>query len=218
VILLSQWYEPKSPARRAELARVREANEGSGLFSRTIYVDGEVKRWTYGDFLTLAAAEAPGETIALANTDIEFNDTIQLLDPCPPNRIYALTRWESPSSPRMIGHFANERFFSGTQDVWVFQAGGVPAHSDSIPLGHVGCENAFLGSMVNAGCEVFNPALDVRTMHIHAEPPGDDRPAVQGFFAYPELTTLIGTGLVFGHPWPALGPDIKAMIVQTWQP
>jgi hypothetical protein len=220
VILLSQWYEPESPSRRAELLRVRESNENSGLFSRAIYVDGEAKRWTYGEFLEFAAKEAPGETVALANTDIEFNETIHLLDSCPPKRVFALTRWESPSSPRMLGHFAGERFFSGSQDVWVFQAGGVPVPpaSASIPLGHVGCENAFLGSMGHAGCEIFNPAIDVRVMHIHADPPEEDRPSVQGWFAYPELTALIGTGLVLCHFWPGSGSEIEARIVQTWQP
>lgn len=221
MILLSQWYEPESSHRRDELGRVREANQAGGLFSRSIYVDGESRRWTYGELLSLAATEAPGEIVALANTDIEFNDTIRLLESgCIPNRLFALTRWESPSSPRMTGHLASERFFSGSQDVWVFVAGRVPVPEGtfSISLGHVGCENAFLGCMVHAGCEVFNPALDVSTFHVHAEPPPDDRPSVQGWFAYPELTTLIGTGLVFGHFWPAPGSETKAMIVPTWQP
>jgi hypothetical protein len=54
MILLSQWYEPGDSHRRSELAEVREANESSGLFEQCVYVDGDKKRWTYGDFVDLA--------------------------------------------------------------------------------------------------------------------------------------------------------------------
>lgn len=217
MILISQWYEPSCSARRSELVRTREANEMGRLFSRSIYLDGSAKRWTYGELLTLAAAEAPGETVVVANTDIEFNETIQLLEGCPKDRVFALTRWESPSSPRMIGHSADERFFSGSQDSWVFLGGGVPIppESSKIHLGHIGCENAFVGALYNSGCEIFNPAIDVRTMHIHKDPPEEGRPSVSGFYAYPELTTLIGTGLILGHLWPSSN---VAKVEQTWQP
>jgi hypothetical protein len=222
MILLSQWYEPGDSHRRSELAEVREANESSGLFEQCVYVDGDKKRWTYGDFVDLASQSLAGQVCVLANSDIKFDATIKSIEgSCKPMRLFALTRWDSPVSPRMLGHMAGERFFSGTQDTWVFVGGkvGRPQRLSDIPLGYVGCENAFLGEMVRGGCEVFNPAIDIRKWHVHREPPPENRPSLDGWFVYPELTTSISAGEVLAHFWPAEpGAAIEAKVFPTWRP
>jgi hypothetical protein len=222
MILLSQWYKPRESQRRSELAEVREANESSGLFEQCVYVDGEKKRWTYGDFVDLAAQSLAGQVCVLANSDIKFDATIRSIEgSCKPMRLFALTRWESPASPHMVGHMVGDRFFSGTQDTWVFVGGtvGRPERLSKIPLGYVGCENAFLGEMVMGGCEVFNPAIDVRTWHVHREPPPGSRQTVKGWFVYPELTASVSTGEVLAHFWPPDQADnVEAKVFSTWRP
>ena len=221
MILLSQWYSTESSKRNDELLRVRDANENGGLFERCLYVDGESRRWTYGDFLDLAADSFPGEVIVLANTDIEFDETINLASSvAKPNRVTALTRWDSPSSPRMLGHAsACGRFFSGTQDTWLFVGGQLrnPPRLKSVPLGVVGCDQVCVAEWAFAGCEVFNPAIDVRTWHIHADPPASGREQVLGVYGYPELTTLIGSGLVAHHPWPSEDGKISLEVMNSCQ-
>jgi hypothetical protein len=221
VILLSQWYTAGSPGRTEELLRVRDANEGGGLFERCVYVDGDARRWTYGDFLDLASESFPGEVVAVANTDIEFDETIGLAaKACTPNRVLALTRWETPASPRMMGHAtADGRFFSGSQDTWMFIAGRLanPPRLREVPLGVVACDQVSVAEWTRAGVEVFNPAIDVRTWHIHRDPPPEDREQVFGVYAYPELTTLIGTGLVVWHHWPSEDGRITLEATQTWR-
>lgn len=218
MILLSQWY---ASGRDPELLLVRRANEQSGLFSKCVYVDGSERRWTYGDFLELAARDFSGEVIVLANTDIEFDETIKKAeDAALPNRVLALTRWESPASPRMLGHLLGDHFFSGTQDSWVFVGNQVanPERLRQVPLGVVGCDQVAVAQWAAAGCEVFDPAMEVRTWHRHSEPPPDDRPSVTGVYGYPELTTLVGTGLVAWHPWPSQDGRISLEVTKTWQP
>ena len=221
MILLSQWYSPANGVRLKELADVREANIASGLFSECVYVDGETKQWTYGGLLDFAAKSFSGQVCVLANTDILFDRTIlQAESLCEERRVLALTRWESAASPRMLGHLAGERFFSGSQDVWVFTAGRLPATDaiHRISLGTCGCENAFLGELVKAGCGVFNPAIDIRTRHVHSVEPSTHGGSVRGYYAYPELTTIEGAGCVMAHDWPpADSGGMRAEIFQTWQ-
>lgn len=203
MILLSQWYEPKDKDRLAELKRARDANESSAIFSECRYIHSRDRQMTYGDFFDYAAEHFEGEVCVLANTDIEFGDTIASMPSiCAPMRIIALTRWETPASPRMLGHVVAERFFSGTQDSWGFIGGGVPRLEESIPLGAVGCDQAVLGWAVSHGCQVFDPALDIKTWHVHKSTSRPDRPSANGRYAYPELTGLIGTGLCLCHWWP----------------
>lgn len=220
MILLSQWYEPIDESRLAELRRARDANESSGLFDDVIYIaDPDGRRLTFGDFLGLAARNYSGMPCVIANTDIEFDDTIlPLKEICRKNRVIAITRWETPASPRMIGHIVGDRLFSGSQDSWGIVGGGLPELSENIPLGSVGCENAFLGWAVDSGCEVFDPAIDVRTWHVHASEVRAHGEPVTGRYAYPELTGLIGTGLAMCHDWPTKDGQYKfdkMEVVQT---
>jgi len=203
MILLSQWYEPKDKDRLSELKRARDSNESSGLFSGVVYVDGTSKRWTFADFFSLASQDFYGQPCVLANADIEFDDTIGILsESFRPKRIFALTKWDSPKSPAMLGHFIDGLFFSGTQDTWCFLGGHMPDSPPQIELGVVGCDQALLGWAVLGGCEVFDPAIDVRTWHAHDSQDRPQRNGASGLYAYPELTTIISSGLVATHPWP----------------
>jgi len=211
LILLSQWYEP-SGKRLDEVRKARKENESSGLFEEVIYLDGTQKKWTYGEFFDFAAEKFPGRPCVLGNSDIVYDSSILGLgDSCQANRLFALTRWENRTSPNMPGHYfgADEksgvyRFFSGTQDTWVFLGGGLPRLEINVPLGTPTCDQIICGWAARNGCEVFNPAMSVRTWHIHAESsrPNSDL-AIHGWYGYPELTTGEVTGTVVGHEWPA---------------
>jgi len=210
MILLSQWYEPKEPARLAELKSARAANESSGIFDEVVYLDGTSKILSYADFFVEAERRFRGQPCVVANTDIAFDETAMIIpEICRDGRIIALTAWDTPASPKMLGHALAElaRFFSGTQDSWAFIAGGLDGLDSDIPLNTVGCENLLLGRAVRAGFEVFDPAMDVKTWHHHESLirnhgevflPADQ----ENYYAYPELTTLIGTGLAAAHRMP----------------
>jgi hypothetical protein len=103
----------------------------------------------------------------------------------------------------MIGQYKNERFYSGSQDVWAFLGGELVGIGDRIPLGYIGCDNAIAGEAMKAGYDVVNPALSIRAWHNHKSTGrGEGEMSVIGTYAYPELTTMAVTGQVVHHEWP----------------
>jgi hypothetical protein len=201
VILVVQSYETGQPERDGEIARCIEGN--SRIFDRVIALDGNSTRWTFGELASICRNQAsPGDVCVVANSDILFDETIELaegvLDRCD---LISLTRWESPSGPRMIGHVIDDLLFSGSQDSWIFRAGGLPEVELSIPLGDVGCDQVIAGWAVSQGLRVSDPALSIRTWHHHADRSRADRPILGGRYGYPELTTTHLTGRVFCHDW-----------------
>lgn len=218
MILICQWYTPSDRRRLTELETARRQNESSGLFSRCLYLDGDSRRWDYGELFEMAASQFRGQVCVVANTDITFDSTAKALpELCRPGRLIALTRWETPHSPRMLGHFADERFFSGTQDAWVFAGGMIKPIAAGVQLGVVGCDNRIVGDAVLRGVEVVNPSLTVRTRHLHADTHRRDRPSVYGKYGYPELCTADSSGDVMCHDWfPSMRmSDVKAEVVHT---
>lgn len=207
MILISQWFE------RAGHDECREANEK--IFDECHYLDGVQKRWTYGEMVWVAKSKFPDKVCVIANTDIKFDETIRYLEDIPEKQMVALTRWDHESAPRMLGHSFAERFFSGTQDSWTFRATPI-VPQPGILLGRIGCENAFLGECMRSGMGIFNPALDVKTWHVHPEGAGEEHTGgVSGVYVYPELTTLNSTSAVLYHDWPS--SNFSARIRTTWE-
>lgn len=202
MILVSQWYDPGSDKRRKELKWCRSLNESSSLFDSVEYVDGQSRRWTFGELVTHCAEKYHGKPCVIANTDIVMDQAFGLRWFCKENRLVALTRWESHSGPRFVGHQHEDRFYSGSQDAWAFIAGSLPAVDVEIPMGVVSCDNAIVGWAVRSGVEVINPAMSVKTLHVHADKWRPERHMILGYYGYPELTTASTTGAVLCHQWP----------------
>lgn len=208
MILVSQTYDAGSEERNAEIRGCAEFNSKSGVFESVEYLDGASRRLSFTDLVKHCEKRHRGRWCVVANSDIEFPTSANVLDHLKEERLLVtLTRWESQRGPRFIGHSHGDRLFSGSQDSWAFLAGGVPVPEQDIPLGIVGCDQLIAGWAVEAGIEVINPALSIRTYHRHATPPTGNRPSLGGFFAYPELTTLWTTGDVLAHHWPALSGE-----------
>jgi hypothetical protein len=171
MILVQQRYESPNAERQAELDHCREINAGLKAFADVVLVDGAAKRWTFGDFFRLAAEQHPGEICVLANSDIAFDDSIALAAPlAEQGMLVTLSRWDNASSPSMEGRVAGEgwHFFSHSQDVWVFRAGGLPRLNADFQLGIPQCESRLAYEAAAAGVIVVNPALSIRCSHHHA--------------------------------------------------
>jgi hypothetical protein len=206
MILVSQSYVADTEDRNRELQACRENNENSGVFSRVEYLDGTRQRLTFNELVEHCNRKYRGTLCVVANSDITFGSSVySLVGLKKPNRLIALTRWETVSSPRFLGWMRDESFYSGSQDSWAFVAGEIPKLSAEIPLGIVGCDSVIAGWGVLSGMELINPCLTIRTMHVHAKPVerSESDPALGGFFGYPEATTLNTTGRVLCHHWPS---------------
>lgn len=203
MILMIEHYEPTDPARAAELAATLEANQKCQAFKEIVAIK-RPHRLTFGHAFRMAATQYAGQVCVLANADIEFDSSAHLILAVAREKVLiALTRWESDAAPRMIGQLKDDRFYSGSQDAWAWIGGGLVGIGDNIPLGYIGCDNAIAGYAMNAGYDVVNPSLSIKTRHNHAGTGrGPDEMSVVGTYAYPELTTLHVTKRLVFHAWP----------------
>jgi hypothetical protein len=204
MILVSQSYTASSEHRNQELQRVRLHNETSGLFDRVEYLDAGDRTISFSELHEYCVSKHRGRWCVIANSDITFNATAYMLKGLKKaGRLVALTRWDSYYGPRFIGQQHEDKFFSGSQDSWAFLAGSLPPLTIDIPLAVMGCDQVIVGWACEGGVEVINPALSIKTTHVHAiDDRPADRPALVGFFGYPHLTTMHTSGDVLCHEWP----------------
>ena len=197
MILIQQRYASSHRERQAELDRVREINSGIAAFETVHLVDGAAKRWTFADLFLEAAERFAGRVSVLANSDIAFEESIGLAGPLAERgMLVALSRWDDVAAPSMEGRVAGEQwhFFSHSQDVWVFTAGGLPAFDADLQLGLPQCESRLAYAAAAAGVVVVNPALSIRTTHHHASAVRSWRKqeGYRGALLFPRLTTIEG--------------------------
>jgi len=204
VILVSQSYTASSEHRNQELQRVRLHNETSGMFDRVEYLEAGDRPISFSELHEHCLSKYRGKWCVIANSDITFNATAYMIKGLKrENRLVALTRWEEHCGPRFIGYTNEGRFYSGSQDSWAFLSGSLPALSFDIPLAVVACDQVIAGWACLNKVEVINPALSIKTTHVHAtDDRPSDRPCANGFFGYPHMTTMNTTGDVMCHEWP----------------
>lgn len=130
-----------------------------------------INRPTFGD-LFQAAQESKDDTVTvIANSDIVFDRTSERLRHLPKSHAIALTRW---NVHRFTGTNTNLADCSlqpdpfGSQDVWAIR-GSIPLALTAIPFapGVIGCDLALGARLIEAGYELFNPALTIKSYHVH---------------------------------------------------
>ena len=208
MILMIEHYAPTDESRARELAATLEANKNCQAFQEIFVMQGP-SRLTFGRAFRVAAEQYSGKVCVLANADIQFDASAHLIRAVVGEKVLVtLTRWETDASPRMVGQGKDERFYSGSQDAWAWIGGELVGVGEAIPLGYIGCDNAIAGEAMNAGYDVVNPSLSIKTRHNHASTGrGPDELSVTGTYAYPEMTTLFVTNRMAFHKWPLEQPD-----------
>lgn len=195
MILLQQSYRSPHAERQAELDHVRRVNAAVREFAAVEEVDGVARRWTFADLFRLAAERFPGRVCVVANSDIAFDESIAAAVPlADAGRLVALSRWDDWAAPSMEGRVvgAGWRFFSHSQDAWIFRAGGLPVFEADFQLGVPQCESRLAYEAAAAGVVVVNPALSVRARHHHASAVRSWRrkDGYRGHLLFPRLTTV----------------------------
>jgi hypothetical protein len=188
--LFSSYYQVSDPERQAEIDFCRKANNGNKFIDAIYYF--EAGRPTYADFFSWMR-EFPNDINILANSDIYFDETLELVKSIDVRTCYALTRWEEREEgivPFEKGHTHNGAKAKQSQDVWVFL--GEPRIKDgNFCLGQPGCDNKIAYLIRLNGYQVTNPSLSIRAIHRHKE---DARtynlPRLGGPFFWPIQTEL----------------------------
>ena len=182
--LFINYFDHSNSKRKKEIEFCLKKNEENEHIKRVVIVNRN-ERCTYGNFFDAMFAY-PNEVNIIANSDIYFDDTIQLARTIEYNQCYALTRWELvngkvidfrsrhgvPSPPRW------------SQDVWIFK-GSINSSefhtvvatnlnnnkSEVIPfsLGIPGCDNKIAAMLKEKGMQVINPSLSIRAIHVHED-------------------------------------------------
>jgi hypothetical protein len=122
------------------------------------------RRPRYKDFFDwINEVAAPTDFSIIANTDICFDESLQLLPRmlADSRLVLALSRWDVSADQRV------EIFDRGdSQDSWIFR-GPVGAVGGDFPLGVYDCDNKIAWELQQAGYRVLNPAFGLRSYHHH---------------------------------------------------
>jgi FkbM family methyltransferase len=144
----------------AEDVDCRALVERSGTGSKMCWIE-HGRRIAFSDLFDYANAILAGRVVAVANADIFFDATLELVARYELHRtLLCLSRWEElPDGP---AHFAR----ADSQDAWIFRA-PVPRFSCDWHLGIPGCENRLAFEASRAGLRLVNPSRSIRARHLH---------------------------------------------------
>ena len=191
-ILIQQFYKAPQASRARELEKCFKKNLDNPLIQK-IYMFGESKdllmpkhpnakeklvfiykkeRLTYANCIQLIRTKiGSGYIVGFANTDIYFDETLeQLWSVNLTDVLFALLRWDEQPNGKceLFGPRAD------SQDTWIIDSDSVlerPASAWSngfdIPFGKAGCDNAILVEFLRQKFKIINPALSLRTIHVH---------------------------------------------------
>jgi len=124
-------------------------------------------RTSYSDFFELTK-EYPNDINVLANSDIYFDESIDLCRNMRATDIYAISRWGFRKDGELYldANSKHRDKLSRSQDVWVCK--GVPLRVfGDIDMGVDGCDNRIAHEIASAGYRVMNPCMDIKCYHKH---------------------------------------------------
>jgi hypothetical protein len=184
IYLIQQYYVP-SKAKRAEEMDLALKNNIECPYIDKIILLNESKlkipicdkvrqtvighRLTYLDVLSYIKSQVPNETIVVfSNSDIYMDETLRLLYSVDlQKKFLALLRYEitEKAEPKLFGPRPD------SQDTWIVWSTSIDFPLDpedfNFTFGTPGCDNAITTAMLRKKFTVVNPALSIRTYHLH---------------------------------------------------
>ena len=113
----------------------------------------------------------PATIVVFANTDIYLDETWRSMWSVDLNDVFVgLLRWEEPADGNSQAKMFGPR--SDSQDTWALYSNSVFSRiwdlkALDIPFGKSGCDNAILVEFLRQKFKIVNPALSLRTLHVH---------------------------------------------------
>lgn len=168
--IFQNFYVDPNPQRQVEIETCRTINAALVLSSCPISYRELNERLTFNQIFNLMS-DYPNHLNIVANSDIILRErdlghvvTTFNRHPKKERLCFALTRWDLQPDNASI-EFMNR---ADSQDTWIFY-GAVPQveGADFFVGGVAGCDNKIAYLLERAGYEVYNPSIDVRTIHVH---------------------------------------------------
>jgi len=122
------------------------------------------KKPTYANYFKLINFTGENSINIIANSDIIFDETLQLTNQLKENDCWALSRWEINNDG---GNGDIIQSNGDSQDSWIFKGQIKPIEYCDFPLAMLGCDNRIAYEIQKAGYDITNPCLSVKTWHLH---------------------------------------------------
>lgn len=165
--LFVNHYNCGDQVRQKEIDYCLDLNRNSGVFNEVINFDGRI---TYNNFFE-ETANYPDDINILANTDIYFNKTINLVREMKDDDCYCITRWEEGKEGivRFKDHhgFNNDAKEKFSQDIWIIKGKAHGVHG-AFHLGVPGCDNR-IAYELSKYYKISNPCDTIQCIHKHAD-------------------------------------------------
>jgi len=186
VYLIQQYFKSPEKKRQQEINYVLEQNCKCDLIDKIILLNEEnfslpinnqkieqvviKKRLTYLDVLSYIKDHVPKETyVVFSNTDIYLDSTLCAIYSLQMEKKFiSLLRYDitKDKAPTLFGPRPD------SQDTWILWSSSVdftPTEEQfGFPFGISGCDNAINVAMLREKFTVVNPALTIKTYHVHA--------------------------------------------------
>ena len=187
---VTQYYKAKNYSRRVEIDTCLEKNIGCDIIDKIVLLNETVcapnstkveeevigKRLTYADVIRWIYEKAPRDIlVSFANADIFLDApswrSVWSTDMETLPKFLALLRWDVASAEKT----QDAKLFgprADSQDTWVISSNAVKAvtwdyAALEFPFGQGGCDNAITTEIFKKKFMVANPALTLKTYHLH---------------------------------------------------
>ena len=176
--LFIEYYQDSCPLRQAEIDECISNNiKNEFIHKIIIFCEFDISRFSdkkivhipFTERLTYEAffketANYPNDTNILSNTDIFFDETIQLAGKIKENECYALLRYnvQADGSLYLMGGGSRD-----SQDCWIFKGTVKTVKDCNFTLGVAGCDNRIAFLIHEAGYEITNTCHSIKAYHLH---------------------------------------------------
>jgi len=184
-LLISLWDHP-DPRRMEELITCLRRNIANpNIYRIHVFYESKTGAWndvlidekisvilikeypTYKMFIDHANRYLRGKIVAIANADIFFDGSLDLLRGYDmAGKCLALTRYNEAPYKSWRGSIWERN--CGSQDAWIFHS-PLPDGFYDIRIGYLGCDSWVAWEMDRVGIAVSNPSMDIKAWHLHAE-------------------------------------------------
>lgn len=159
--LFYNYYEDPNIARKREIDLCLQKNL-QNKFLNVVLIEQQSKL-SYNDFFTRINKVITNEDdiSIICNSDIFFDETIELANKIEPKQLYALSRWDwHQNQPPILFNRPD------SQDTWIVR-GTISNVDGNFTLGKKGCDNRIAHEFHKAGYSVINPSKSIKTYHVH---------------------------------------------------